>query len=234
MDQSFNDFEFLIYDDGSDEECRRFIEEIGQLDSRIRILRGEENRGIAYGLNACIRAAKGAYLARMDGDDISLPHRLEVQKAFLDVNPEFDYVGSAAALLEGEKLWGMRRLADIPQKEDFLSFSPYIHPSVMFRREIFEKYGLYNTQICAGGVKTMNFLSAFTGRAAMAVIWRRSSSITGRRKTAIKRGPFRAAEEKQGCAGRIFRLWGSADFGPNCINISPMERLSYLRGYIEK
>ena len=102
LDQSFNDFEFLIYDDGSDEECRRFIEEIGQLDSRIRILRGEENRGIAYGLNACIRAAKGAYLARMDGDDISLPHRLEVQKAFLDVNPEIDYVGSAAALLEGE------------------------------------------------------------------------------------------------------------------------------------
>ena len=39
----------------------------------------------------------------------------------------------------------MRRLADIPQKEDFLSFSPYIHPSVMFRKEVFEKYGLYNT-----------------------------------------------------------------------------------------
>ena len=45
LDQSFNDFEFLIYDDGSDEECRRLIEEIGQLDPRIRILRGEENRG---------------------------------------------------------------------------------------------------------------------------------------------------------------------------------------------
>ena len=81
----------------------------------------------------------------MDGDDISLPHRLEVQTAFMDKNPQFDYVGSAAALLEGEKLWGMRRLASIPQKEDFLSFSPYIHPSVMFRREVFEKYGPYNT-----------------------------------------------------------------------------------------
>src|SRR5699024_6498568 len=48
LDQSFKDFEFLIYDDGSDEECRRFIEKIGQLDPRIRILRGEENQGIAY------------------------------------------------------------------------------------------------------------------------------------------------------------------------------------------
>lgn len=145
LDQSFKDFEFLIYDDGSDEECRRFMEELGQLDPRIRILRGEENRGIAYGLNACIRAAKGEYLARMDGDDISLHHRLEIQTAFLDENMQFDYVGSAASLLEGEKLWGMRRLASIPQKENFLSFSPYIHPSVMFRREVFEKYGLYNT-----------------------------------------------------------------------------------------
>ena len=45
LDQSFNDFEFLIYDDGSDEECRRFIEEIGQLDPRIRILRGKKTGG---------------------------------------------------------------------------------------------------------------------------------------------------------------------------------------------
>ena len=90
VDQSFKDFEFLIYDDGSDEECQRFIEKIGQLDPRIRILRGEENQGIAYGLNQCIQAAKGAYLARMDGDDISLPHRLEEQTSFMDKNPQFE------------------------------------------------------------------------------------------------------------------------------------------------
>ena len=170
----------------------------------------------------------------MDGDDISLPHRLEVQRAFLDVNPQFDYVGSAAALLEGEKLWGMRRLAAIPQKEDFLSFSPYIHPSVMFRREIFEKYGLYNISDLCRRCEDYELFIRLHRRAAMAVIWRRSSFTTGRRKTAIKRGPFKAAGEKQGCAGRTFQPWGSADFGPNCINISPMERLSYLRGYIEK
>ena len=75
------------------------MEELGKLDPRIRILRGEENRGIAYGLNACIRAAKGEYLARMDGDDISLHHRLEIQTAFLDENMQFDYVWSAASLL---------------------------------------------------------------------------------------------------------------------------------------
>ena len=69
-------------------------------------------------------AAKGAYLARMDGDDISLPHRLEVQKAFLDVNPEIDYVGSAAALLEGEKLWGMRRLRPFLKKKISFPFLP--------------------------------------------------------------------------------------------------------------
>ena len=50
-----------------------------------------------------------------------------------------------SALLEGEELWGIRQMAAAPQKEDFLSFSPYIHPSVMFRREVFEKYGLYDT-----------------------------------------------------------------------------------------
>ena len=145
LNQSFKNFEFLIYDDGSDEECRKVIQEIEKQDARIHILRGEENRGIAYGLNQCILRAKGQYLARMDGDDLSLLRRLEVQAAFLDANPAYDYVGAAAALLEGEELWGTRQMAAAPQKEDFLSFSPYIHPSVMFRREVFEKYGLYDT-----------------------------------------------------------------------------------------
>ena len=98
LNQSFKNSEFLIYDDGSDAECRKVIQEIGKQDARIHILRGEENRGIAYGLNQCILRAKGQYLARMDGDDLSLPHRLEVQAAFLDANPAYDYVGAAAAL----------------------------------------------------------------------------------------------------------------------------------------
>lgn len=149
LNQSFKDFEFLIYDDGSDGECRQVIEEIGRQDSRIRILRGEQNRGNAFGLNQCILEAKGQYLARMDGDDLCLPRRLEVQAAFLDRNPQFDYVGSAAGLLEGETLWGIRKMVPIPRKENFLPFSPFIHPSVMFRKDIFEKYGFYNTsELC--------------------------------------------------------------------------------------
>lgn len=145
LNQTFEDFEFLIYDDGSEGECRKEVAELEKRDARIRVLRGEENRGIAYGLNQCIRQARGKYLARMDGDDISLPRRLELQAAFLDTYPEYDYTGSGAALLEQGKLWGIRQMPELPRKEDFLSFSPYIHPSVMFRREVFEKYGLYDT-----------------------------------------------------------------------------------------
>ena len=89
-------------------------------------------------------------------------------------------------------------------------------------------------QICAGDVKTMSYLSAFTGQAAMAVIWRRSSSATGRRKTAIKRGPFKAAGEKQDCADRVFRLWDLEDSEPNCINISPMAQWLYQKEYTAK
>lgn len=145
LNQSFPDFEFLIYDDGSDGETKKELSRLAARDNRIRLLLGKENRGLAWGLNQCILASRGEYLARMDADDISLSRRLQVQYDFLESHREYDFAGCAAFLLDKKGIWGKRILPQVPGTKDYLSFSPFIHPSVMFRRKVFEKHGFYNT-----------------------------------------------------------------------------------------
>lgn len=144
MEQTETDWELLIYNDGSETGWTKPIQNLAMLDPRIRYLEGRENKGIAYGLNQCIQEAQGRYIARMDGDDISLPDRLKEQIRFLDTHKQYGFVGCNAFLIEEEEVWGIRKMPEIPEKENFLAYSPYIHPSVMFRKSVFEKYGYYH------------------------------------------------------------------------------------------
>ena len=141
--QSFSDFEFIIYDDGSDGKPAEYISNLAALDDRIRVIRNEENRGLAFSLNRCIGEARGKYLARMDADDISLPDRLQREYDFLEKHPEYAWVGTNAKVFEHENIWGTLVMAEEPNQYNFLPFSPFIHPSVMFRRELFETGGGY-------------------------------------------------------------------------------------------
>lgn len=143
LSQSLTDFEFLILDDGSGPKTRRALENLAGKDERIRLIFQKENRGLAAGLNACIRQARGEYIARMDDDDISLPDRLAVQAEFLDSHPEYGFVGCTAQILDEGRIRGRRDVPRRPGKKDFLPHSPYIHPSVMFRKSVFEKFGGY-------------------------------------------------------------------------------------------
>ena len=144
LDQTLEDLEFLIYDDGSDQGTGKLLRELAGKDDRIRLLGGGENKGIAAGLNACIRQSRGEYIARMDADDISLPRRLERQAEFLSSHPEYGFVGCCAGLLEGSRIRGHRSMPEAPKSRDFLPYSPYIHPSVMFRRPALTEAGGYS------------------------------------------------------------------------------------------
>lgn len=150
LNQSEDDFEFLIYDDGSGQETLALLRELAAGDFRIRLILSRENRGLAWGLNRCIAEAEGSYLARMDDDDISLPERFQVQAEYLDRHPEIDFAGCNVRLIDGEGGWGLRKMPERPEKRDFLRFSPYVHPAVMFRRSIFDGGRVYRTDTVRG------------------------------------------------------------------------------------
>lgn len=141
--QTFTDFEFIIYDDGSDPEIASYLEKYQKLDKRIVLISNPVNHGLAYSLNSCIDVAKGKYLARMDDDDISLSNRLQLQYDYLESHPEVAFLGCNAKLLDENGIWGIRRMPEYPSKKDFLRFSPFIHPTVLIRREVFENEAAY-------------------------------------------------------------------------------------------
>lgn len=141
--QTFTAWEMLIYDDGSDEAGALMIQEAAAMDERICCIRDGKNRGLAFALNQCIKQVKGRYVARMDADDISKPERFQLLYEFLEKNPRFAWVGTNSELINDSGIWGIDKRAKEPEGEDFLKFSPYIHPTVIFRKEVLKKSGGY-------------------------------------------------------------------------------------------
>lgn len=91
LNQTIQDFEIIIIDDYSVDETVKIIQSIK--DSRIRLIIKEQNRGLIESLNIGIKEARGKYIARMDGDDISLPDRFEKQLKVLESSSEIKVCG---------------------------------------------------------------------------------------------------------------------------------------------
>ena len=106
--QEFGDWEFIIIDDGSRDDCAALATALG--DPRIRIVRHGTSRGLACRLNEAVSLARGEFIARMDADDISWPERLSVQVSILRANPTVDLLASAALVFrrEGEVIGAFR------------------------------------------------------------------------------------------------------------------------------
>ena len=146
--QTFGEFEFLILDDGSFDASPEIIRRHAAEDSRIRpIIR--ENRGLIVSLNQLLEEARAPIIARMDGDDISLPGRFERQIEFLARNPDYGVVGCLSEEIDEAGTPLAHAFRDRPQTHAaFLTAlderAPLLcHPSVMFRRDVVLQAGGY-------------------------------------------------------------------------------------------
>lgn len=154
LNQSYKDFEFIITDDASTDRSREIIEKYAKKDSRIKILNNEKNIGLTKSLNNMIEISSGEYIARMDGDDICLPHRLEHQlQTFKSKDIQISFGDTILIDHYGKVLchsWRPNKLSTILKLLKFKIHNYIPHPTVMLRKEVFEKYGKYDTQFTTG------------------------------------------------------------------------------------
>lgn len=143
INQSYSSWELLLLDDGSENHIASQIRNIVSLDSRIHYIREETNKGLAHALNKLIGLSTGQFIARMDDDDISMPDRIRIQVDFLQRNPKYAWVGCEADLFDDTGVWGRASRPETPDVYSFLHSSPFIHPSVVFRRCVLVESGGY-------------------------------------------------------------------------------------------
>ncbi|WP_051671468.1 glycosyltransferase family 2 protein [Oribacterium sp. P6A1] len=139
LNQTFNDFEFIIIDDGSNNGSYEYLSNIK--DNRVSIIKNKINLGITKSLNIGIKKARGKYIARMDADDISLPERLEKEFLYMENHHDVVLCGSRMASVnrEGQKIGDLyipryKNMKEYHVKLLFKNPGP-AHPTVMIRHE---------------------------------------------------------------------------------------------------
>lgn len=138
LNQSFGEFEFIIINDGSLDSTSEILNSFS--DNRIRLIE-RENRGFASSLNEGISLSNGKYIARVDGDDINLPNRFELQYKYMELHPDVDILGGQAWNIDesgniiGERIKPVSA-EDISRLIEYNC--PVIHPTYFVRKYVFE------------------------------------------------------------------------------------------------
>jgi glycosyltransferase involved in cell wall biosynthesis len=142
LNQDFEDFEFLIMDDGSSDSTPEVLTTYKNIDSRVKIFKNSENIGLTKSLNILLDYSEGKYIARQDSDDTSSSKRFLEQLNFIKNN---DLVGCStrANIYKKNKLIPGLSLY-IPLKKLISYKNPIIHGSVILEKEAYLKYNGYD------------------------------------------------------------------------------------------
>lgn len=137
LNQSYTDFELLIYLDGCSDSSEIIVRSF--TDPRIRILGSGENRGIVHARNELVKEAKGRFMAWLDADDLMLPGRLAFQYDYMDVHPGIDILGTWVEVRNSRHL---RRVQWPTDPEILRAWSFYRNPLVQSSLMIRNKPGI--------------------------------------------------------------------------------------------
>lgn len=145
LNQTFTDFEFIIWNDGSSDKTEEIVKSFN--DPRIRYFY-HENTGLGMALQLACKEAKGEYIARMDADDIAEPERFEKELMILDSNPNVVLVSSAVNYIDDDnKRIGISypyvSSASIKKIMKKTGVSIIVHPAAMFRKDAYFNAGGY-------------------------------------------------------------------------------------------
>src|SRR5262245_16106759 len=145
LDQSLDDLELVVVDDGSTDSTPQILDECGSIDSRVVVYR-QVNQGRAVARNRAVGLARAPLIALLDADDVALSNRLEIQRQFLAEYESVAVVGGAVTFVDE----GGRPFADVPYpltdpeiRKAFAHTTPLVQSGVMLRKSAFDRTGGY-------------------------------------------------------------------------------------------
>ncbi|RXR19086.1 glycosyltransferase family 2 protein [Flavobacterium amnicola] len=147
LNQTFQDFELLVINDGSTDGSVSIVESFQ--DSRIRLIHNEKNSGVLFTRNRGLQEAFGEYVAVLDSDDLCTSNRLETQYNFLEANPDIAVCGTWGIMIdENGTVFGHKIMPETNKNLVSIAMlfnNQFIHSSVMYRKEIALQAGGYTT-----------------------------------------------------------------------------------------
>jgi GT2 family glycosyltransferase len=213
LHQAFTDFEFIIVDDGSTDMSAEIVQTYAKQDSRIRLIKLNENMGLASALNHGMKQATGQYIARMDSDDICQSSRLQQQVYYLEAHPEVGVLGSRMQVVDKDKkpLFAF----DVPQQHSMIVWNlffgrAFAHPSVMMRRDLLVQVGGYDETISTA--QDVDLWSRLVGQGRFAnlpeqlLLYR-----THQKATSIQKAQQQNAVLHTTLKRLLMQLWGDDD-----------------------
>lgn len=140
--QTYKNTEIFVLDDASTDNTLEIITSKYSNNSKIRIIRNTVNLGLTKSLNKLINMSSSNFIARHDGDDISHPERIEVQMLEMQ-SKNLDFVSSRAESTDGKKIYPGISFY-LPYKYLLKYKNPFIHGTLLIRREIIKNVNLYD------------------------------------------------------------------------------------------
>ena len=160
--QTYKNLEIIVIDDGSSDATYQIVANLATQDPRIKLYKNERNLKIVKTLNRALSLAQGEYIARMDGDDISVLDRIEKQVAFLESNPDYDLVGCSLISID-ENGMEIARYVWFSNQELLIKLIKYrslvAHPTWVARKSIYTKLDGYRE---LSGAEDYDFLLRMT------------------------------------------------------------------------
>ena len=144
INQTYTDWELIMCDDASTDDTYHVAEVYNnKYPDKIILIQNEVNSRLSYSLNHCLKYASGEYIARMDGDDISKPERLEKEIEFLASHPEYDLVGCAMQRFNNEGIADIVYSVDNPDYYTLKNRIPFHHATIVTYKRVYDKLGGY-------------------------------------------------------------------------------------------
>ena len=148
LNQTYENFRLIIVDDASTDNTVKIIK--SYLDNRIFLIKNRSQMGVAKSLNIALNYVNSEYIARMDADDVAKSNRLQTQLDYLINHKDVGVVASAADLInENGKICGIKQYSsnEVDTCNQLINRNVIIHPTVMFRTQLINKYGLYDENL---------------------------------------------------------------------------------------